>query len=91
MHWGLQPVKFEFEIVHSAGIKPPAADVLSTLPTNGSDPAMLEDDIHVMGVTRSNKQALNSQSIDTADGSQAKMNSNIASDPLTLPENSVAP
>lgn len=57
--WMRQLMKFDFKIVHTAGIKHHAADAFSRFPTNGSDRTVLEDDIPIMVVTPTNMKALN--------------------------------
>lgn len=61
-------MEFAFEIVHRAGIKQKAADILSRLHTNGSDFTMLEDDGPLVVVSTSDKLALTSSKTDAADG-----------------------
>lgn len=82
--WRPRLMKFDFEIIHRAGIKNQAANALSRLPMNGSDCTLLEDNISIMVVTWSNMEALNSQSNDAADVSHAKINSTFWNNSLKL-------
>lgn len=71
---------------HRAGSKHQAADALSRLLTSCSDLNKLEEDIHVMVVTRSNMQALNFPNIDAVDSSDAEIHSTFGDNRPTLLE-----
>lgn len=77
-------MEFDFEVVHRAKIKRQPADALSRMPINASGRTMLEDDLPIIAVIQLNKQALTSPSIDTADGSHAKISSIFGNDWSTL-------
>lgn len=79
-------MELDFEIVHRPGISHQATDALSLLPTNGLLRTVLEDDIPVLVVTWSNRQALNSSSAKAVDISQAEINSSFGNDSEILPE-----
>lgn len=68
-------MKFDFEVVQKSGIKCQAANVRSRLPTNGSNRAVLEDDIQIMAVTRSSKWDLIYYGEDKNGVSHAEINS----------------
>lgn len=59
--WRLRLMGLDGETVHRAGIKHQATDAFSRLLANFSDRTMLKDDIPIMDVTRSSKQALITQ------------------------------
>lgn len=46
--WRLRLSKYEFDVVHRAGIKHQSADALSRLTTSGNDDTTLDDGIPVM-------------------------------------------
>lgn len=52
-------LEFEFDIVHSAGIKHEAADAISSLPTDGADNIKLNDDILVLAITTKTTKTTN--------------------------------
>lgn len=80
----LNIMELDFKIVDRPVIKHKAADALTRLPTNGLDRTMLEDNIPVIVVARSNKQTLNSTSVDAAGGSHAQINSTLENKQLAL-------
>lgn len=53
-------MEFVFEVVRRVGSKHQAADGTYGLPTNGSNHTVVENDIPVTVVARSNMQAFNS-------------------------------
>lgn len=58
--WLLRLSKFEFDVIHRAGVKPQTADALSRLPTAEEDRTVLDDDLPVPAI-----EASNSNSFDT--------------------------
>lgn len=82
--WWLCSIEFDFEIVHTAGIDHQAADALSRAPMNGSDSTMLENDIHIIVFTRSNKRSVNSATVSSADVSHAEINKAVGTNLPTL-------
>lgn len=83
-HWKLWLRERDYETVHSGVKNHQAADTYSRLLTNGWDPPILAEVITARFVTRPNKHAFNSPSIDAAEGSKSKIVTNFGNSLPTL-------
>lgn len=77
---------FDFENVHTAGARHQATGARSRPPASGLDRTVIENDTPVLVTTQSNKQALNSSIINTANSSHAELDSALGNDPPILLE-----
>lgn len=80
MRWKLRLTEFDFEIDHRATFKHQAVDAIPRLPTNRLDHTLLEDDKHILAVTREKKKSFNSPTIAAADDSHVEMTSTSGKD-----------